>query len=379
MRACAAAGEWERVVKLHERMLATSIPPTPYTLVPVLSACSALPKAYGWRYAQRVLSAAEDGAVTLRVYAAAARVYELCGRSRDALALLARMRTRSPPVVPNAHVYTAVIGSFGPSREWQAALGLLRRMGRWGTPADSHAVEAALKVCGLAGRWAEIADLVREMQDELGVPVAAVHLTTALEGMMKARREEEALALLRHVAGQHTGLAVDTRLCESALSVCARTRAWADGIAMLDHVAWPQEQGGRAASRARVIPAAAGSGREPAAGAVVLSRCVRRLGVVCACGGGDWRLALRLLPTRSAHGRRAGWAPFESSAEAVRCYNAVVHTMAKAGEVAEAEALLAKMARDGPTPDAATERIRERMRSHAQGDSEARRGADGQQ
>ena len=117
--------------------------------------------------------------------------------------------------MPNAHVFTAVIGSFGPAKEWEAALTVLRRMQAWGVAADGHTVEASLKVCGLAGRWAEASELVTSMEVELGVRMSSVHLTTVLDGMVAAHREAEALSLLRRVRAHQPHLSFDTRLCES--------------------------------------------------------------------------------------------------------------------------------------------------------------------
>ena len=57
MRACLRAGSWRSVLELHDRMLAASVEPTPYTLVPVLSACAAEPASsdHGWRRAQTII------------------------------------------------------------------------------------------------------------------------------------------------------------------------------------------------------------------------------------------------------------------------------------------------------------------------------------
>ena len=112
----------------------------------------------------------------------------------EATELLRRMRSRG--VEPNAHTYTAVIGSYAPSRHWEPALALLRGMRARGAAPDAHCVQAALRVLGRSGRPDEAAALVRSMRKELGVAPSAVHVTTAVGALVTASRLQGASDLI---------------------------------------------------------------------------------------------------------------------------------------------------------------------------------------
>ena len=238
MRACLQSSEPERVAALHERMVAAGVPRSAYTLVPLLDSHAAVARKgdhAAWRPAKAALdaAAAEDMALNVLCYSAAARAYAECGRYEEALQLLPAMRARQPPVLPNAHVFTAIISSFGPSRQSQRALTLLRGMRERGVAVDAHCVEAALKVVGRAGAWRDACALLRTMRVQLGVSPTPIHLTTALQCVGAAGEWDEAAALLEDVLGRHA-LAVDARLAEAALRVCAHSGSWQRALALLD-------------------------------------------------------------------------------------------------------------------------------------------------
>ncbi len=293
MRACLHAREHVQVLQLHQRMSAAGVRCTAYTLVPALDACAALARAGDrsqWRRSKQLLeeqAAQADGAdLNAHCFSAAARVYAECGRPDLALGLLKQMRTASPPILPNAHVFTAVIASLGPSRNWRVALQLLHGMARAGVAIDAHCAEAALKVLGRAGRWREACQLFRSMASEFDVTPTPIHLTTVLQCLAAAKQWHVGAALLEEVYGaqptdyaasatpdgahwspehpSHT-LAVDARLCAAALNVCANVGAW---------------------KRARVLLQAAGEEATPA---------MRRAAVVALIRASEWSRAEALL------------------------------------------------------------------------------------
>ena len=296
MRACMRAGRWQSVLNLYERMVELGVDRTTHTLAPTLAACGKDPHALGWRRAHEILGAemarlrearlawlksargsgaaaggrggargggsgrgGGRGRATARrprgrlpdssllatglndhCYAAAAQAYASGGRWREATDLLNQMRTEC--VRPNAHVYTAVLSAYGPSRRWRRALELLHGMPRAGVRADAHCVNTALCVVARAGQWQAAAELVRGMHADLGVAPTAVHVTTAVGVLVKAKRLEEASDLIAELlqldgedeavrarddaapttAATRRAMRLDVGLCDVALGLCAR-------------------------------------------------------------------------------------------------------------------------------------------------------------
>ena len=176
---------------------------------------------------------------------------------------------RTECVKPNAHVYTAVLSAYGPSRRWRRALALLHSMPRAGVRADAHCVNSALCVVAKAGQWQAAAELVRGMHTQLGVAPTAVHVTTAVGVLVKAKRleeasdliaellqldgEDEAAAREREAAGREQeeeeedaptaasptarGMRLDVGLCDVALGLCARLGKGARARQLVDRLA----------------------------------------------------------------------------------------------------------------------------------------------
>ena len=343
MRGCLRASQWAVVLDLYNRARATGLPPSSYILQPALSACAAAAGGArhdagigGWRRAQEIMAEAmvaddssTESLVSVHCFSAAARAYEAGGQWQLALSLLKEMLARKPPIRPNAHTFTAVIGSLRHATgQWHVALRLLAGMSRVGAPADAHAIEAALKVLGQQGRWRESADLLNSMEEELGVMPSSIHLTTVLHCHSAVAKQSHAHALLKR--WMHApSIVMDERLCEAALAVCGRACA---------------------SSTAREVLTAFAD----ANGAAALTTPIRCAAVLAMCKAGDWAAAMRLLPPPVQAGCTNDAA---NHAANVGSHNAVLMALMQAAEWDRAAALLHHMHELGPLPDTTTEQL----------------------
>jgi len=121
-------------------------------------------------------------------------------------------------VDPNAHSYCAAIAAHEQSARWRDALGLLAAMKTRAVPLDEHCVNAALAVCAAAGE-ADVATRLLRRCTALGVAPNVQHYTSVISCYARADRTspsrwQQAMALLDEMTerGIHQDAAVHRAL-----------------------------------------------------------------------------------------------------------------------------------------------------------------------
>eukprot|EP00752_Nemacystus_decipiens_P006448 g5808.t1 len=238
-----------------------------------------------------------------------------CGRWKEALATLDRMRAKGRASRLDAKTYNVALSALGKCGRWKEALATLDRMRAKGVPPDVYSFNSAISACGRAAKWQQALALLSEMERE-GSMVAPdlFSFNGAINAVAKGGRWQQALDLLMGIKTR--GMTPDVVSFSSAMSACDRAGEWQRALEIMDLML---EQ--------NVEPNIVSYG-------TAISACAR---------GGRWQKALSLLADIPSRGLELN----------AHVYGSAIHACAVGGEHHRALALLGEMLERRVIPDAA--------------------------
>lgn len=217
--------------------------------------------------------------------------------------------------VVDVFVFSAAVGVFAKTGEWEAALGVLSVMKKRGVPPNEFTYNQAITACGNGGQWRWAVYLLKAMPT-VGITPDVVSYNAAIAACGKVRQYELAVILLREMAEKGvTPNTLSYSTAISAVAACGSAQHWKLVTDLLEEM--PEKI---------ITPDAACYGS-----------------AIAACeAGGQFDLALRLLEQMYE---------MDGITPDLKSYNAAISACGKAGQWEQGVVLLKQMQDNGTHPD----------------------------
>lgn len=236
-----------------------------------------------WQKADEILAEALmcAGVDPVRICNATIAVYAKCGRWRQAVELLDRMKLEG--MRPDAFTYSSTMDACASGSNWEKALELLEEMEKEGVQANVVSYTSAITACGKGRQWEKALYLLRQMQEH-GLVANVVTYGAAVAACAHSSRWEEAIEVLREM--EAAGVAPNVVIYAAAMKACANCARWREALELLEQM------------KVKEIPA----------------NVISYTAAIKACGaGGQWEIALNLFREMREKGIIANVASYDAA------------------------------------------------------------------